>query len=252
MGLRGWRVGIIGLCVAAGTVFSVANGIQLVAAAPAPVPTGRLECGIDGRIKISPSLEAGSVRVVKVTATLNWCQGPFDAHGGLTGPRIGSGRLKVTGTGTLDPPGGPIGSAASSCRPAVLAWKPSSAWAIVWHDGPGARGKVLGKTFLSGMTLSVDSVFDGRIDAGTVSAGIQSGGQDWWTTIPASITGGFGAQTSFSIGAPTGNNVSFYQESMCERRGGLQTIFFSGPIGGGAFGQPVVGEPLHPTVVITP
>ncbi|HEU5268308.1 MAG TPA: hypothetical protein VFU36_00180, partial [Jatrophihabitans sp.] len=165
------------------------------AAAVEASPTGYLDCGINGKITVSPRLRAataGGVSQVEVAATLTDCNGPFSFDGTPTGPAIHSGLLTVAGTGTLDPAG-----PGSDCSAAILVWQPSTAWQILWKAGPDGTGEQLGRSVIRGMSL--DTTFlpvfplPHHLWMGIVNI---FGETDTVTNGPASWTGAFGNQSA--------------------------------------------------------
>jgi len=198
-------------------------------AAPQTAPTGYLDCGIIGKITVSPRLQAaadGGVRQVKVSATLTDCNGPFSYNGVPTGPAIHSGLLTVAGTGTLDPIG-----PATDCSSEKLVWQPSTAWQILWKAGPNGTGEQLGKTLIRGMTLDTNYLPNYPIP-NLLAAGVINwyGETDALTNGPASWTGAFGNQSAFLLGY-SGITRVVADPNLCGTAAGLQTLSFSGPTG---------------------
>lgn len=218
--------GVFRWCVAivAAVMLVTGAGIAPSAATEAP-PTGYLGCGINGKITVSPRLQAaaaGDVSQVKVTATLTDCNGPFTSTGVPTGPAIHSGLLTVAGTGTLDPTG-PV----TDCNAARLVWKPSTAWQILWMAGPNGTGKQRGKSVIRGMTLDMNSTLPHSLLMGIFNF---YGETDGTTNEPASWTGAFGDQSAFYIGG-FGNVPVVADTNLCGTAAGLQKLSFSGPTG---------------------
>ena len=224
-------------CVATVATVMLVTGAQIAPAAAtiAPSaateasPTGYLNCGIDGKITVSPRLQAasaGGVSQVQVTATLTDCNGPFSYAGVPTGPAIHSGLLTVAGTGTLDPAG-----QASACRAAVLVWQPSTAWQILWKAGPNGTGQELGRSIIRGMTLDTNFLpafpLPRRLWLGVINF---FGETDTVTNGPASWTGAFGNQSALLIGE-FGNVPVVADTNLCGTAAGLRTFSFSGPTG---------------------
>lgn len=199
------------------------------AAAAAASPTGYLNCGIDGKITVSPRLQAAAadgVSQVQVTAMLTDCNGPFSYAGVPTGPAIHSGLLTVAGTGTLDP-AGPAGD----CNAAILVWRPSAAWQILWKAGPNGTGQDLGKSLIGGMSLDTNFLpafpLPHRLWMGIVNF---YGETDTVTNEPATWTGAFGNQSALLIGS-FGNVPVVADPNSCGTAAGLKTLSFSGPTG---------------------
>jgi hypothetical protein len=222
-----WRV-TIGAAVMLVTGLGIAPS-PTASAAPVASPTGYLDCGIIGKITVSPRLQtaaAGGVSQVKVSATLTDCNGPFSYNGVPTGPAIHSGLLTVAGTGTLDPIG-----PATDCSAAKLVWQPSAAWQILWKAGPNGTGQQLGKTLIRGMTMDTNFLpnypIPNLLAAGVVN---YSGETDAVTNEPASWTGAFGQQSAFLIGY-SGITPVVADTNLCGTAAGLRTLTFSGPTG---------------------
>ena len=217
-----------GAAIAAAIVLATGAGIAPSSAATAS-PTGNMDCGINGKITVSPRLQsaaAGGVSQVHVTATLTDCNGPFGYAGEPTGPAIHSGLLTVAGTGTLDPAG-----PATDCNTAVLVWQPTSAWQIVWKAGPNGTGAELGRSVIRGMTLAtyyLPTYYNPHL----LAMGIFNwyGETDAVTNGPASWTGAFGNQGALLIGF-SGNVPIVADPDLCGTASGVKTFTFSGPTG---------------------